>query len=123
MKQVTEQLTKLLPTYEAHLHQEIPQPQEQEYCESHAFEVESSTSYQPDILITHLLGPCSYLSNMDLGCCLSCSCCIVNALGNAVLGTQKLYRVLHSITVIYNFNTCFCVTSMYLLQSPKLVTL
>ena len=39
--------------YEAHLHQEIPQQQEQEYCESYVFKVEPSTSYQPDILITH----------------------------------------------------------------------
>ena len=38
--------------YEAHLHQEVFQQQEQESCESHVFEVESSTSYQPDILIT-----------------------------------------------------------------------
>ena len=52
IKQVTEQLTISLPTYEAHLHQEIPQQQEQEYCESHVFKVEPSTSYQPDILIT-----------------------------------------------------------------------
>ena len=53
IKQVTEQLTISLPTYEAHLHQEIPQQQEQEYCESYVFKVEPSTSYQPDILITH----------------------------------------------------------------------
>ena len=53
IKQGTEQLTISLPTYEAHLHQEIPQQQEQEYCESYVFEVEPSTSYQPDILITH----------------------------------------------------------------------
>ena len=39
--------------YEAHLHQEMPQQQEQEYCESYVFEVELSTSYQSDIPITH----------------------------------------------------------------------
>ena len=39
--------------YKAHLHQEIPQQQGQEYCESYVFEVEPSTSYQPDIPITH----------------------------------------------------------------------
>ena len=33
IKQVTEQLTISLPMYEAHLHQEIPQQQEQEYCD------------------------------------------------------------------------------------------
>ena len=32
-EQVTEQLTISLPTYKAHLQQEIPQQQEQEYCE------------------------------------------------------------------------------------------
>ena len=53
IKQVTEQLTISLPTYEAQLHQEIPQQQEQEYFESYVFEVELSTSYQSDILITH----------------------------------------------------------------------
>ena len=52
IKQVTEQLTISLPTYEAHLHQEIPQQQEQEDCESYVFEVELATSYQTDILIT-----------------------------------------------------------------------
>ena len=50
--QVTEQLKIPLPTSEAHLHQEIPQQQEQEHCESYVFEVEPSTLYQPDILIT-----------------------------------------------------------------------
>ena len=39
--------------YEAHLHQEIPQQQEQEYCESYVFEAELSTSCQSDILSTH----------------------------------------------------------------------
>ena len=53
IKQVTEELTISLPMYEAHLYQEIPQQQEQEYCESYVFEVELSTSYQSDILITH----------------------------------------------------------------------
>ena len=43
--------------YEAHLHQEIPQQQEQEYCESYVFEVEPSTSYQPDIPIKHSSTP------------------------------------------------------------------
>ena len=53
MKQVTEQLTTSLHMYEAHLHQEIPQQQEQEYCESYVFEAELSTSCQSDILSTH----------------------------------------------------------------------
>ena len=35
IKQVTEQLTISLPMYKAHLHQEIPQQQGQEYCESY----------------------------------------------------------------------------------------
>ena len=39
--------------YEAHLHQEIPQQQEQEYCESYALEAELSTSCQSDIPSTH----------------------------------------------------------------------
>ena len=52
IKQVTEQLTISLPMYEAHLHQEIPQ-QEQEYCESYVYDVEPSTSYQPDIPVKH----------------------------------------------------------------------
>ena len=54
IKQGTEQLTISLPMYEAHLHQEMPQQQEQEYCESYVFKVAPSTSYQPDIPITHL---------------------------------------------------------------------
>ena len=53
IKQVTEQLTLSLPMYEAHLHQRIPQQQEQEYCESYVFEAELSTSCQSDILSTH----------------------------------------------------------------------
>ena len=52
IKQVTQQLTISLPMYEAHLHQEIPQQQEQEYCESYVFKVELSTLYQSDIPIT-----------------------------------------------------------------------
>ena len=52
IKQVTEQLIISLPMYEAHLHQKIPQQQEQEYCEAYVFEVELSTSHQSDILIT-----------------------------------------------------------------------
>ena len=63
IKQVTEQLTISLPIYEAHLHQEIPQQQEQEYCESYVFEVEPSTSYQPDIPITCLSTPLVVNSN------------------------------------------------------------
>ena len=39
--------------YEAHLHQEIPQQQEQEYCESYVFEAELSNSCQSNILSTH----------------------------------------------------------------------
>ena len=52
IKQVTEQLTISLPMYLAHLHQEVSQQQEQECCESFVFEVEPSTSYQHDTLIT-----------------------------------------------------------------------
>ena len=58
IKQVTEQLTIPLHAYEAHLHQEIPQQQEQEYCESYAFEAEQSTScliFQAHILPHHRL--------------------------------------------------------------------
>ena len=50
--QVTEQLTISLPMDESHLPQKILQQPEQEYCESYMFKVESSISYQPDILIT-----------------------------------------------------------------------
>ena len=39
--------------YKAHLHQELPQQQEQEYCESYVFEAELSTSCQSDIPSTH----------------------------------------------------------------------
>ena len=53
IKQFTEQLTILLSMYEAHLHQRIPQQQEQEYCESHVFKAELSTLCQSDILSTH----------------------------------------------------------------------
>ena len=53
IKQVTEQLTISLHVYEAHLHQEIPQQQEQEYCESYVFEAELSTLCQSDILSTN----------------------------------------------------------------------
>ena len=54
IKQITEQLPISLPMYEAHLHQNIPQQQEQEYCESYALEVELKISYQSDIPITCL---------------------------------------------------------------------
>ena len=37
---------------------------------------------------------------MLLGCC--CDYCIANALGNAVQGTRRPYRVLRSIAVKYN---------------------
>ena len=63
IKQVTEQLTISLHTYEAHLHQEIPPQQEQEYCESYVFEAELSTSCQSDILSTH--SPTSLVVNSD----------------------------------------------------------
>ena len=53
IKPVIEQLTILPPTYKAHLHQTIPQQQEQEYCELYVFQVELSTPYHSDILITH----------------------------------------------------------------------
>ena len=72
IKQVTEQLTISLPTYEAHLHQEIPQQQEQEYCESYVFEIEPSTSYQPDILITHPSTPPVVNSNHALSEYIEC---------------------------------------------------
>ena len=75
-------------------------------------------------------GPYYYFGNMDLGCVLFFLLLLVADvviwlhLGNAVWGTQRPYRVLCSIAVKYNSNTCFCVTSMMsLLQSPKLVTL
>ena len=53
IKQVTEQLTISLPMYEAHLHQRIPQQQEQEHCESYVFEAELSTLCQSDIPSKH----------------------------------------------------------------------
>ena len=78
-----------------------------------------------------LLGLCSCLGNMDIllvwfdmrscGCC-SCGCCNLVALGNAVWGTQRLYRLTFYRSEIYLSNTCSCVTNIYLLQSPKLVT-
>ena len=63
IKQVTEQLAISLHKYEAHLHQEIPQQQEQKYCELYAFEAELSTSCQSDILSTH--SPTSPVVNSD----------------------------------------------------------
>ena len=62
-KQVAEQLTISLHMYEAHLHQEIPQQPQQEYCESYAFEAELSTSCQSDIPSTH--SPTSPVVNSD----------------------------------------------------------
>ena len=53
IKQVAEQLTISLHMYKTHLHQEIPQQQEQEYCELYAFKAELSTSCQSDIPSTH----------------------------------------------------------------------
>ena len=63
IKQVAEQLTISLHEYEAHMHQEIPQQPEQEYCESYALKVELSTSCQSDILSTH--SPTSPVVNSD----------------------------------------------------------
>ena len=63
IKQITEQLTISLHMYEAHLHQEIPQQQEQEYCESYVFKAELSASCQSDILSTH--SPTSPVVNSD----------------------------------------------------------
>ena len=55
---------------------------------------------------TDLQGAYFYFSSMDLtGCILldCCSgCCIVSALGNAVSGTRRPYRVLYSIAVKNN---------------------
>ena len=62
-KQVTEQLTISLHTYEAHLHQEIQQQQEQEYCASYVFRAELSISCQSNILSTH--SPTSPVVNND----------------------------------------------------------
>ena len=67
IKQVREQLTISLHMYEAHLHQRIPQQQEQEYCESYVFEAELSTSCHSDIPSTH--SPTSPVVNSD--CALS----------------------------------------------------
>ena len=63
IKQVTEQLMISLHTYEAYLHQRLPQQQEQEYCESYVFEAELSTSCQSDIPSTH--SPTSLVVNSD----------------------------------------------------------
>ena len=63
IKQVTEQLTISLHTYKAHLHQRIPQQQEQEYCESYVFKAELSTSCQSNIPSTH--SPTSLVVNRD----------------------------------------------------------
>ena len=67
IQQVKEQLTISFHTYEAYLHQEIPQQPEQEYCESYAFEAELPTSCQSDIPSTH--SPTSPFVNND--CALS----------------------------------------------------
>ena len=64
IKQVTKELTISLHMYEAHLHQEIPQQQEQEYCELYEFEAELSTSCQSDIPSTH--SPTSPVVNSDV---------------------------------------------------------
>ena len=53
IKYVAKQLTISLHKYKAHLHQEIPQQPEQEYCESCVLEAELSTSCQSDIPGTH----------------------------------------------------------------------
>ena len=63
IKQVTEQLMISLHMYEAHLHQRIPQQQEQEYCKSYVFKAELSTSCHSDILNTH--SPTSPVVNPD----------------------------------------------------------
>ena len=67
IQQVKEQLTISFYTYEAYLHQEIPQQPEWEYCQSSAFETELSTSCQSDIPSTH--SPTSPVVNSD--CALS----------------------------------------------------
>ena len=46
---------------------------------------------------------------------LSCGCCVLIALGNIVRDALRLYRVFYSIAINYNSNTCFYVTSIYLL--------
>ena len=63
IKQVTEQITISLHMYEEHLHQRIPQQQEQKYCESYVFEAELSTSCHSDIPSTH--PPTSPFVNSD----------------------------------------------------------
>ena len=63
IKQVTEQLTKSLHMYKAHLHHRIPQQQEQEYYESYVFEADLATSCQSDFLSTH--SPTSPVVNSD----------------------------------------------------------
>ena len=52
-----------LHKYKAHLHQEILQQQEQEYCESYAFKAELSTSCQSDIPSIH--SPTSLVVNSN----------------------------------------------------------
>ena len=63
IKQVTEQLTISLHRYDPHLHQRIPQQQEQEHCESYVFKAELSTSCQSDFPSTH--SPTSPVVNSD----------------------------------------------------------
>ena len=52
IRQVKEQLVISFHTYEAYLHQEIPQQPEQESWESYAFKAQLPTSCQSDILST-----------------------------------------------------------------------
>ena len=63
IKEVKEHLTISFHTYEAYLHQEIPQQPEQKYCDPHAFKAELPTSHQFDILSTH--SPTSLVVNSD----------------------------------------------------------
>ena len=63
IQQVKEQLMISFHTYEAYLHQEIPQQPELKYCDSHAFEEELPTSHQFDIPSTH--SPTSPVVNGD----------------------------------------------------------
>ena len=63
IKQVTEQLTISPHMYKAHLHQELQQQQEQEYCASYVFKTELSISCQSDILSTY--SPTSLVVNSD----------------------------------------------------------
>ena len=80
------------------------------------------------IMISKVLGPHYYFSNMDLGgvifvCCFSCGCCGLVALGNTCVGYTETIQGLTFYCSKYNYNTCFCVTSIKsLLQSPKLIT-